>query len=461
MRTLRSLLLAAALPATLAVPLIASAQPAPAPALDPAPTAPVVVEPGPEPVPAPVVVEPTSAEPAPVEAAPLAEPAAVAADKKDDKKPDIELKPGGYIQVDGKGFLEEAGVDDFQIKRLRPKLDGVAFGHFPFRVLLDFAGSRIQVLDAWVEVDYHEALVVRVGKDKEQFGLERLQSATALPLIERGLPTQLVPNRDIGVQLRGEVLGGVVRYVGAVFNGTPDVTSSDDQLGDDNFELNGHLFLQPFKKAGPAALKGLGFGGAVTYGRVEAVPGTSTQLINYRTTGGAQFFRWTTSADPTLTAFADGIRTRATGHGHWYWQRIGVLGEYVRAQHGVVLRSNHASLAHHAWQGVATFLVTDDEASYKGVKPKQALGADGIGAIELAARVSQLTIDDETFERGFANPAQSAAKATAFAVGATWYLNSAFKAQLNYEHTAFDGGATDDGDREAENVILGRLQTSI
>jgi phosphate-selective porin OprO/OprP len=380
---------------------------------------------------------------------------------EEEKKPDIELKPGGYLQIDGKGFLEEEGIDDFQLKRVRPKLDGVAFGHFPFRLLLDLAGGRLQVLDAWVEVDYHEALVLRAGKDKEQFGLERLQSATALALIERGLPTQLVPNRDIGVQLRGEVLGGAVRYVAAVFNGTPDVTSSDDQLGDDNFELNGHLFVQPFKKAGPAPLEGLGLGGAVTYGRVEAVPATSTQLVDYRTTGGARFFRWTTSADPTLSAFADGIRTRATGHGTWYFQRFGLLGEYVRAQHGVILRSNHATLAHQAWQAVGTVLLTDDEASYKGVKPKQPFGGGGLGAIELAARVSQLSIDDETFELGFANPNQSAAKATAFAAGVTWYLNSAFKAQVNYERTAFEGGAAEGADREAENVVLGRFQISI
>jgi phosphate-selective porin OprO/OprP len=453
----RSVLLAAAA-ASLSIASTAAAQPAPAPA------------PAAEPVAAPpsAPIEPPPAEPASppdTVAVPVAVPAAAAVpgeDKKEDKKPDFELKPGGYLQVDGKGFLEEEGIDDFQLKRVRPKLDGVAFGHFPFRLLLDFAGGRVQVLDAWVEVDYHDALVLRAGKDKEQFGLERLQSATALPLIERGLPTQLVPNRDIGVQLRGEVLGGAVRYVAAVFNGTPDATSSDDQLGDDNFELNGHLFVQPFKSAGPEALKGLGLGGAVTYGRVEAVPATSTQLVDYRTTGGARFFRWTTNADPTLSAFADGIRARATGHGTWYFQRFGLLGEYVRAQHGVVLRSNHATLAHQSWQAVGTVLLTDDEASYKGVKPKQAFGVDGgLGAIELAARVGQLSIDDDTFALGYANPSQSASKATAFAAGVTWYLNSVFKAQLNVEHTAFDGGAAEGADREAENVILGRLQVSI
>jgi phosphate-selective porin OprO/OprP len=451
MPSFRSVLLAAAA-ASLTIVSTAAAQPAPAPTPPAAPAAAPADPPAAEP----------AAEPAPPHdtiAVPVALPVAAT---KEEKKPDIELKPGGYLQIDGRGFLEAEGIDDFQLKRVRPKLDGVAFGHFPFRLLLDFAGGRIQVLDAWVEVDYHKALVLRAGKDKEQFGLERLQSATALALIERGLPTQLAPNRDIGVQLRGEVLGGAVRYVAAVFNGTPDVTSSDDQLGDDNFEVNGHLFLQPFKKAGPAPLKGLGLGGAVTYGRVEAVPATSTQLVDYRTTGGARFFRWTTNADPTLSAFADGIRTRATGHGYWYFQRFGLLGEYVRAQHGVILRSNHATLAHQAWQAVGTVLLTDDEASYKGVKPRKALGTDGgLGAIELAARVTQLSIDDETFELGFANPSQSAAKATAFAAGVTWYLNSAFKAQVNYEHTAFEGGAAEGADREAENVVLGRFQISI
>jgi hypothetical protein len=75
------------------------------------------------------------------------------------------------------------------------------------------------VQDAWVDVKLHAAARVKVGKLKSPFGLERLQSATALGFVERGFPTALAPNRDVGVQVWGDVAGGVVSWAAGVFDG--------------------------------------------------------------------------------------------------------------------------------------------------------------------------------------------------------------------------------------------------
>ena len=88
--------------------------------------------------------------------------------------------------------------------------------------------------------------------------------------------------------------------------------------------------------------------------------------------------------------------------------------------------------------------------------------AHRFGAVELAARYSVLAVGDEAFPL-FANPASAARRATAWAVGANWYLNRGVKWMLDYEHTSFRGGAASGirgGDRPDEKALLGRFQVS-
>ena len=62
----------------------------------------------------------------------------------------------------------------------------------------------------------------------------------------------------------------------------------------------------------------------------------------------------------------------------------------------------------------------------------------------------------------FADPRQSAQRATAWALGVNWYLNRNFKLNLNYENTWFNGGGGGSArvplDRETERVLLTRFQ---
>ena len=54
---------------------------------------------------------------------------------------------------------------------------------------------------------------------------------------ERSLASSLVPNRDVGVQVLGDLKPGRVTYSAGVMNGVPDGTSSttdDDSNGDDS-----------------------------------------------------------------------------------------------------------------------------------------------------------------------------------------------------------------------------------
>jgi phosphate-selective porin OprO/OprP len=70
-----------------------------------------------------------------------------------------------------------------------------------------------------------------------------------------------------------------------------------------------------------------------------------------------------------------------------------------------------------------------------------------------------LTVDDKAFEDGYADAKKSAKSADAVGGGVNWYLSSNARFSLDYEQTAFDGGAST-GDRPDEKVVIARAQVA-
>lgn len=400
------------------------------------------------------------APPAPA-AEPAPEPAPVTEAEREAEPPAAKHQLGGYIQADGRFFPDDEDDrqnDRFELKRIRPRFQGTLWDHFDYKFLIDLAGGRVQVLDVYADVRYVPWAVLRLGKAKAPFGLERLQSATDIKFIERGLPTQLVPNRDIGVQLYGDVGGGLFSYQVGVMDGVPDGLSVDTN-DDEHFDLVGRVFTQPFKRSGIPGLRGVGVGAAATRGErlgTAEVP----QIAPYKTAGGSNIFAYASPDPEAAPVIADGEHVRLTGQGYLFDGPFGFLGEYVWSRQEVSAGAASGEFAHSAWAAAATFLVTGDAASYKSVEPLHPFDpqAGQWGAVEVGARYSQLDVDGDVFDEGLASEDSSARRARAITVGLSWYLNVVFKVQLNYERTAFDGGAAGGADRPAENALLVRSQ---
>jgi phosphate-selective porin OprO/OprP len=406
------------------------------------------------------------AEPAAEPAEPAAEPAEPAAEPAEPAEPAaepaLELEPGGYTHADFRGFIGDEGDtydSTFLLRRVRPSLRGKAFKHYGFRFLADVAGGTLQVLDVYVDIAYFPEATLRIGKTKSPVGLERLQSATALTFIERAFPTLLAPNRDLGVQLVGDVEKGLVTYAVGVFNGASDGASLD-QNDEGNFEVVGRVFAHPLATTGNPYLRGLGLGVSGTIGTREgsaAAPGVSS----YRTSGGARFFQYVPSSAAAPGVIADGRQARFSAQGYCYGGPVGLLGEYVLSEQTLSLGDVNERVANQAWQVAGSFALTGEAASYKGLAPATpfAPGTGQWGALELAARYTALSIDADTFDLGLANPDSNASKAQAWAVGLNWYPNKHVKLLLDFEQTRF--GFDGDGDRPTENVVLARTQLSI
>jgi len=373
---------------------------------------------------------------------------------------DYQLRIRGYIQTDGRFFeddVDRPATDTLLIRRARPIFEATLAKRFDFKIMPDFGDGKTVLQEAYAEVRLLPAFGIRAGKFKVPFGLERLQSATNLPFLERALPNNLVPNRDVGLQVQGQFLEGTISYAAGVFNGVPDGGSADIDVNNGK-EIAGRAFFHPFRRTSAPSLRGLGVGIAATYGDNRGTP-ASSGLGAYRTVAQQAFFTYRIGTTDATAVVAEGRGVRLSPQLYYFVGWFGLLADQVSSSHEVRIGGQTAALENDAWQATAMFVLTGEQASYSGVVPKSPIDArwNGGGAVELVARYGELSIDGGTFPV-FADPAVSARQAREAALAVNWYLNRHMKMMLDASVTRFDGGGASGADREDEKVLLTRLQ---
>jgi phosphate-selective porin OprO and OprP len=362
------------------------------------------------------------------------------------------MKLNGYAQVDNRAFLGGSvrGDSEFLARRLRPTLTMQAWKDFSLRLMPDFAGSSTRIFDAHADYRYSDSLQFRIGKFKPPVSLERLQSAADMMFAERGHPNSLAPSRDYGVMVYGEPLPEL-EYQLAVFNGNADLGNSDDDA-DNHKDVVARVFTLPFKQGDNQYLKQFGIGLAGSYGERSSTT-TTTQLPTYRTPGQLAYFTYGTGVH------ANGEQWRLYPQAYYYYNSLGILAEYAISSQELKVGAVQDSFEHHAWQVAASYLLTGEDANFKGaVKPNADFNpANGTwGAFEVVGRVGQIDFDDDMFPT-FASLATSPTQATSYGTGLNWHFNENFKLITDYEYTTFKFGATA-GDRADEHVVITRAQ---
>jgi phosphate-selective porin OprO/OprP len=374
---------------------------------------------------------------------------------------DFQLKFRGYVQADGR-FVGDgdgtSGPTNFVLRRVRPVLEATAFKLFDFKLMPDFGQGTTTLQDAYADLKFVPWLKVRAGKFKGPFGLERLESATELTFVERGTPTNIAPNRDIGVMAFGDLLSERFTYQIGVFNGVVDggSTDADDHSGKD---IEGRVFFLPFKKATSETFQQLGVGVAATDGTQRGTL-TAPNLPTYKTAAQQTFFRYRSDGTATGTTFAEGQHWRVGPQAYYYVGSVGFLTEYYVSSQKVRLGTKGADVQSTAWQVSGQWALTGEKESYRGiVSPRRNFDrkSGGWGGLELTTRVGQQTIDDSAFPV-FANPSAAARTAFDSVVGMNWFLNRFVKLTGLYENIDFDGGAPNGGDRPAERGVFTRIQ---
>jgi len=349
------------------------------------------------------------------------------------------------------------GKNTFLLRRARPIFTGTVFRDFDFNFTPDFGGTTVQILDAYLNYRYNPELQLETGKFKSPVGLEQLQSDPVTLFNERSIVTDLVPNRDIGVELHGDLFGGIASYAVGLFDGAPDYNSTTvNQDVDDDKAFAGRLFFQPWKTSNVKALQGLGFGAGGSY---EDDRGTAADLTpGYRTDGQQTFFTYAAGV------VANGTHWRISPQGYYYYGPLSLLGEYAISDQDVSRTTAplaSADLRNTAWEISAGWVLTGEDASYNGVTPKHPFDPRNgqWGAWQVVARYADLDIDKAAFAAaGPFAAAGSGSEAKAWSAGINWYLNKDIRVNASFSRTTFTGGTTGAVTKQPENVLFTRIQ---
>jgi phosphate-selective porin OprO/OprP len=393
-------------------------------------------------------------------------------------KGDFAVQLKGVLQVDSRTFFDNpavAGNDGLLLRRARPVLQGTVFRDFDFLFVPDFAPTTgPTIFDAYVNYRYSPELQFQAGKYKVPIGLEQLQADRDILFNERSLVTDLVPNRDMGFELHGDLFNGRASYAGGIFNGTSDGANSSNVDFANDRGFAGRLFFQPFKPTSVAALRGLGFGVAGSYetmstANTAGLPSTTGgTLPGYFTDGQQQFFAYNPTSNAVVVASQN--HWRLSPQAYYYYGPFGLMGEYAISDQTVtrtvVAPFRSASLQNTAWEVTASWVLTGEDAAFAGgVIPRRPFkpAEGGWGALQLVARYQELSIDPTAFPL-FSDPKTSARSAAGWSVGLNWYLNRNVLVKTSFSHTTFEGGggagtsAPATVTQKPESVLFTRIQ---
>lgn len=369
-----------------------------------------------------------------------------------------EIRLGGFLQVDSRTYFDDSadlGKDNFLLRRIQPSLEFKFGKTYQVYIMPNFV-SAPGILDVYLEGNFLKPFNIRLGKFKPAFGLERLQSATALAFNERAFPTNLAPNRAIGAQVFGELLWDTTEYQIGLYSGAVDNSSGlrDSTINSNNSGIDfvARIFSHPLKHSNPEFLQGLGLGVAYSYGTQQgnAQPGDNNLPIFI--SPGQQII-----ASYAPGAFANGNRERIGPQVYYQYGPFGAMGEYTISQQNIKMGAMTDKVTHDAFQVQLSWVVFNGNASFRRIKPNNPVTLDNIsaaGAIQLVTRYSELNLDSGAFTSGLFDSRHAARKAQDFGVGINWYLNRNIKLQLDYNQTHFNGGT----DRVDENVLFSRAQ---
>lgn len=376
---------------------------------------------------------------------------------------DFSFRIRGRLFVDGGGSSQpEKGYgSQVNITQARLGIDGRAFKYWDYKLEYDFAQSAPLtsltgttttpaggIRDAFIALGYFDPLVFQVGNFYEPFSLERINSKLYLDFMERALPTEgLGPSRHIG--FAAFTYGQNWTIKGGIFG-----TSVEDKVlaplpgGNQYWDLAGRVTFAPIMTKDML----LHVGGSVRYQRPNDATAASDDRVlalgsNVRTEGNvlSENLLGTQSLSCGATIVGQNCTKDVLDYGAEFVAAYGpfsVQGEYMGAHYNrnpaliSLLRAPGGSMLDFSGYYVyATWYLTGESraASYRTdyrrpgtfdqIAINNPLSAGGVGAWEVAARLSELNLNDAGIQGG---------RETDFTLGLNWYPDPGFRVMANW-----------------------------
>ncbi len=372
----------------------------------------------------------------------------------DSKDGAFKLKIGGRLQTDfatmqGNKAIEAARgplTDGTEIRRLYLSFGGTIYDNTAYAVDIDLAGAKVHLNNAFLQ--FNKVLpcggALRVGQFNEPINMENLTSDLNVTMIERALPSAMIPGYDKGIA----VLDTFPNKRGTVEAGVFWATTDGKAELDSGRALAARVTYLPWYADDGAKLLHVG----------AAVRRVSTGTVQYK-------------AKPEMHLAPDFLDTGmidANGVTQCGLETALVYGPaslQAECIHTSVDQQYGPDLDYSGYYVEGSYFLTGEHRNYSTssatwgpVSPKHNFdGNGGWGAWQLAARYSHLDLSDpDAVLLPIDGKAQTPkpGKLSDVTLGLNWYLNPNVRVMLNYVHALLDPEDVDG----STNAVLMRFQ---
>ena len=338
------------------------------------------------------------------------------------------FQPLGRIHLDAAVFDDDMNdhPDGATFRRMRLGFKGTVDEDVQYKAELDFGNKSgtqsVSFKDVYLAYTGFEHANIKFGNFKPSYGLEELTSSNYLTFVERSLPTGSFATGEI---IGAQVYDGGDNYSWALgfHNDSSSIKSADDEAK----SVAGRVTYAPLAEDGKVLHLGLS--------QVYRVPDSAADSVAFDTKAENSIQTLESAETGTITGVDSIYLTGLEAAG--VYGSLSLQGEYF---HNSIDRETASDLDVNGWYAQASYLVTGESRPYSAksgtfgrVKPNNpfSLKNGGYGALELAARYSNIDLNDGTALQG--------GEVDNITLGANWYLNANTRLMANYIMVDTDG----------------------
>jgi phosphate-selective porin OprO/OprP len=311
--------------------------------------------------------------------------------------------------------------------------------------------NNLNLLNAFINLHLDDRFEVRIGRYITPFPYDQYAVPNYWTLTpERSLfTTNLGTNRQIGAMAWGYLADERVDYAAGVFNGS---RNSFENL--DNFlDFVGYVNVRPFQESETLSFaRFLNVGTSVAVGRQQSALAPAAFRIG---AGAPDSDTLGPAFMPFLIFNPDviekGQRLMGSVHTAYFYKGLSLIAEwqYGFGNYASLTQPTSVEIPFSGFYVAGGYFLTGEEVERRTrIKPKRPLipvdkdQPRGLGAWELAGRVSQLEVGDKVFTGGFADSKLWSNSATTTELGMNWYWNEYLKVYMFWLHANFGDPVT-------------------
>lgn len=357
----------------------------------------------------------------------------------DSQDGNFKLKIGGRLQNDWFWSGEDDDIksnigeqeDGVEFRRARIYFSGLIYDNVEYKLQFDFEGGTAHFKDAYLALTDFPLGTLQMGHFKEPFSLEELTSSKYLTFLERALPNVFAPSRNTGFMLHHVASDQRMTAAVGLFRDTDDY---GDSIDDGGYNATARITALPIYKDKGASL--LHLGAAYSYRNPD-------DSVRYRQRPEAHLANYFVDTSSFASDQVNLLGLEAA----WVNGPLSVQGEYMRADAD---RIGGSDVSFDSYYVQTSYFLTGEhrnyktsEAAFSRIKPKNNYSyGGGLGAWEVAARYSQLDLNDSNINGG---------KLDDITAGLNWYLNPNTRIMWDYVYA--------DKDKVGQaNMLMMRLQ---